>query len=383
MEKSLFTVSKEDWSLHRKGYLDQQRHQEKVKEAIRKNLADLVSEESIIMTDGREKIRVPIRSIQEYHFRFNYENQEQVGQGQGDANVGDLVARGKPSQGAGQGTGAGSSPGEEYYEAEITVDELEELIFEDLQLPRLKNKSAHEMTEPDIQFHDVRKQGIMGNVDKRRTLRESIKRHSLAGGSGALQIQRDDLRFKSWEMKDRPSSQAVVLAMMDTSGSMGTFEKYIARSFFFWMVRFLRTKYEHVKIVFLAHDTEAKEVTEQQFFTKGESGGTRCSSVYELALKMIEENYSPERFNLYAFHFSDGDNFGSDNQVTAELIRLLLEKCNMVGYGEISKSLRDSALMAELRKIDDPHFVRCAIAQKSDVYRALRSFFKEQMAETG
>ncbi|WP_018132792.1 sporulation protein YhbH [Effusibacillus pohliae] len=382
MEKPLFIVSKEDWSLHRKGYLDQERHQAKVREAIRQNLADLVSEESIIMTDGRETIRVPVRSIQEYHFRYNYSNQEQVGQGQGDAKVGDLVARGQPAPGSGKGPGAGDSPGEDYYEAEITVDELAELIFEDLELPRLKRKSAQELREPDIQFHDVRKQGIMGNVDKRRTLLESIKRHSLAGGAGDLQIQRDDLRFKSWEMRERPSSQAVVLAMMDTSGSMGTFEKYIARSFFFWMVRFLRTKYQHVQIAFLAHDTEAKEVTEQQFFTKGESGGTRCSSVYELALQLVEQRYRPERYNLYAFHFSDGDNLSSDNPKTVELVEQLLARCNMVGYGEITRFMRDSTLMTELRKIRNPHFVRCTIAQKSDVYRALRNFFKEQMEET-
>ncbi len=57
--------------------------------------------------------------------------------------------------------------------------------------------------------------------------------------------------------------------MMDTSGSMGRFEKYMARSFFFWMTRFLRTKYETVEIEFIAHHTEAKVVSEEDFFFKG------------------------------------------------------------------------------------------------------------------
>ncbi len=47
------TVSQHDWSLHRKGPMDQERHKQKIKEAIKKNLADIVSEESIILSDGK------------------------------------------------------------------------------------------------------------------------------------------------------------------------------------------------------------------------------------------------------------------------------------------------------------------------------------------
>ncbi|WP_307340518.1 DUF444 family protein [Caldalkalibacillus uzonensis] len=126
-------------------------------------------------------------------------------------------------------------------------------------------------------FHDIRKKGILGNLDKRRTIMESLKRNARQGRTD-VQITEEDLRFKTWQEQMNPSSTAVVLAMMDTSGSMGTFEKYMARSFYFWMVRYLRRKYSQVKVVFIAHTTEAKEVTEDQFFTKVESGGTRCSA---------------------------------------------------------------------------------------------------------
>ena len=85
MEGPLFIVSQEDWSLHRKGYQDQMRHNEKVKEAIRKNLPDLISEESIIMSDGRQVVKIPIRSMEEYRFRYNYNKSKQVGQGRGTA----------------------------------------------------------------------------------------------------------------------------------------------------------------------------------------------------------------------------------------------------------------------------------------------------------
>ena len=81
--------------------------------------------------------------------------------------------------------------------------------------------------------------------------------------------------------------------MMDVSGSMTEFKKYIARSFYFWMVRFLRTKYDNVEIVFISHHTEAREVTEEQFFTQGESGGTVVSSAYLLALEIISKRIDP------------------------------------------------------------------------------------------
>ena len=90
---------------------------------------------------------------------------------------------------------------------------------------------------------------------------------------------------------------------------MDVTKKYFARSFFFWMVSFLRTLYEHVEIRFIAHTTEAKLVDEQEFFHKGESGGTSCASAYELAVKLIDTEYPTSRWNVYPFHFSDGEDW--------------------------------------------------------------------------
>lgn len=136
----------------------------------------------------------------------------------------------------------------------------------------------------------------------------------MEGRPGINPIYRDDLRFKTWNEEIRHESKAIIIAMLDTSGSMGKWEKYMARSFFFWMTRFLRTKYESVEIEFIAHHTEAKVVDEEHFFTKGESGGTICSSAYELCLQRIEDHYDPKVYNIYPFHFSDGDNLTSDNK---------------------------------------------------------------------
>ncbi|RBW69642.1 sporulation protein YhbH [Bacillus taeanensis] len=379
--KPLFILSRDDWSLHRKGDIDQKRHKQKIKDAIKRNLADIVSEESIIMSSNSEKIKVPIRSIKQYKFRFSSDDQQRVGQGNGDSNVGDVLGQSEKGEAQqGKGEKPGDLAGEDYYEAEVSMDEIAELIFEDLQLPNLKEKQKSELTHEEISFNDIRKQGIIGNIDKRRTIFETIKRQSRHKTQNTgLQITKDDLRFKTWEIQEKPTTNAVVLAMMDTSASMGTFEKYIARSFFFWMVRFLRTNYQKVEIVFLAHDAEAKEVSEEHFFTKGESGGTKCSSVYKLANEIIDSRYPQEAYNNYAFHFSDGDNWYADNEKTIQFVKELIKKCNMTGYGEINPFNRSSKLSAEMNKITDPSFITSSIREKSDVYSALKSFFGDKM----
>ena len=212
-----YIVSKDDWSLHRKGQSDQQRHMEKVKEAIKKNLADIVAEESIIMSEGKKVIKVPIKSLEQFHFRFNHNKQKHAGQGDGKTKKGDVLGQ-DGSTGSGQGSGAGSEPGVDYYDAEITVDELAELIFEDLGLPNLKEKRQQELAADAFQFRDVRKKGIMSNIDKRRTILESIKR-TAREGQQEPEINQDDLRFKTWDEDIRFQSNALVIAMMDTSGS--------------------------------------------------------------------------------------------------------------------------------------------------------------------
>jgi sporulation protein YhbH len=224
MSEPLFIVSKDDWSLHRKGYQDQTRHQEKVKEAIKQNLPDLVSEESVIMSNGRDVVKIPIRSLDEYKFRYNYNKSKQVGQGDGDSQVGDVVGRdpsGTNAKGPGKGQKPGDQPGEDYYEAEVSFEELEKMLFDELELPNLEQKQKDQLETIDIVFNDIRKKGLMGNIDKKRTILESIRRNALAGKAGLHKISNDDLRFKTWEEKKFPHSNAVVIAMMDTSGSMG------------------------------------------------------------------------------------------------------------------------------------------------------------------
>jgi sporulation protein YhbH len=379
--KDNFLISKEDWSLHRKGHDDQQRHKEKVQEAIKSNLPDLVTEESIIMSNGRDVIKIPIRSLDEYKIRYNYDKNKHVGQGNGDSQVGDVVARdgsGKPQPGPGKGEGAGEHAGEDYYEAEVSLMELEQALFNELALPYLKRKEQDENVIHQIEFNDIRKTGLMGNIDKKKTMMTAFKRNALKGEAKFHPIYQEDLKFKTWNEIVKPDSKAVVLAMMDTSGSMGMWEKYMARSFFFWMTRFLRTKYESVEIEFIAHHTEAKVVPEEDFFSKGESGGTICSSAYKKALELIETKYEPSRFNIYPFHFSDGDNLTSDNARCVKLVEELMKVSNMFGYGEVNQYNRHSTLMSAYKNIHNEKFRHYILKQKADVFHAMKSFFKKE-----
>jgi uncharacterized protein len=376
----LLSISQHDWSLHRKGPVDQQRHKERIKEAIRANLPGIVSEENIILSDGKRLIKVPVRSLEEYRFRYDYDTGKHAGSGDGDSQVGDVIGKAgdQAQKGAGKGQGpAGEEPGVDYYEAEVSVDELAALIFEDLELPNLQEKKLHEIESEAVRFTDIRKKGAISNLDKRRTLFENVKRNAAGGNAHVGDLRSDDLRFKTWETHVEYQSNAVVLALMDVSGSMGTFEKYIARSFYFWMVRFLRTRYTNVEIVFISHHTEAKEVTEEEFFHKGESGGTQVSSAYQLALDIMHQRYSSEDWNIYPFHFSDGDNLPWDNDVCVGLVKAMLAECNLFGYGEIHDGHRGSSstLMSSFDRIDDPKFVAVTVDDKRAVYPALQRFF--------
>jgi len=389
------SISESDWSLHRKGPKDQARHQEKVREAIKGQLGEIIANESIITSDGSKIVKVPVRSLEEYTFRYDPFKKSGVGQGPGGSQPGDVIGQ-APGQQPGKGRQAGNQPGIDYYETEFTIDELAEMIFADLSLPNLKEKGKQQIVSEKVRFTDVRPVGILPNLDKKRSLLQAMKRQAMSRARNApaeagegeaeaedepgLRIRKDDLRYRTWNITHEMQHNAVVIAMRDVSGSMGEFEKYITRAFYFWMVRFLRTKYASVKIVFITHHTEAREVDEETFFSLGESGGTRVSSAYQLCAEIMEQRYPADRWNIYPFHFSDGDNWGDDdNARCVALVRDIIHRCNLFGYGEIKEEVYSrwstSSLMSALLEVNEPEFVGITIKSKEDVYPALRKFF--------
>lgn len=366
-----------DWSLQRKGAQDQARHQQKIKQALKEHLPDLVSEESIITGDRHRVVKVPIRTLEQYKFRFHPWQGDRVGQDQGQAAPGDVLGKiPKSAQGSGKGNQPGEVPGIDYYEAEVTIDEIATLLFEDLGLPYLKPKPMATLPRPTLRFKDIHRKGLMGNLDKRRSLKENLLRNARQGQAKIGPWQEDDLRFKTWVDEDVPDNNAVVIAMRDISGSMGDFKKQMARTFAFWMMRFLRTKYQSVDVVFLVHHTQAREVTEDEFFRLGESGGTKVSSVYELCWQVIQERYHPNLWNIYPMHFSDGDNWSdADNRRTVEYLEKMLPLVNVFGYGEIREGGYTSTLMSAFSRVHHPRFQMVTISSRTDIYPALKKFF--------
>jgi uncharacterized protein len=186
-----------------------------------------------------------------------------------------------------------------------------------------------------------------------------------------------DLRYKHIETDTREESNAVVMCIMDTSGSMDTMKKYLARSFFFLLYQFISTRYRNVEIVFIGHHTEASEVTEEEFFHKGESGGTFISSAYQKALEIIQARYHPSLWNIYAFHCSDGDNFDSDNPQALRAARELSDVCNLFGYGEIKplgSRYYESSMLNIFRRLDADNFQTVLIERKEDIWPSFKAF---------
>jgi uncharacterized protein len=375
---------------------DRLRHREKVRESIRENIADIIAEESIIGKNKDRIIKVPLRGIKEYRFIFG-DNAPGVGQGDGNAQPGQVVGKtGKDGQGQGDGK-AGDRPGVDYYETDVTLDELIEIMFEDLELPNLERRALREIpTDRFAKRKGYRHVGIRIRLDKRRTARQRVKRvlatrhNQIAqgyevpkdadGNERRFPFHQDDLRYKHLETDVREESNAAVVCIMDTSGSMDTMKKYLARSFFFLLYQFISTRYRNVEIVFVAHHTEATEVTEDEFFHKGEAGGTFISSGYQKALDIIAERYHPSLWNLYAFHCSDGDNFDSDNPAALRAAKELSDICNLFGYGEIKplgSRYYESSMLNVFRRLDAPNFQAVLIERKEDIWPSFKAFLSK------
>jgi sporulation protein YhbH len=365
---------------------DRMRHRQKIKDSIRDNIGDILAEESIIGRDRDRIVKVPIRSVKEYRFVYG-ENSPGVAQGNGEQQPGDVVEPGDPE---GKGQGPGNQGGVDAFETDITLEELIAIMFDDLELPELEKKALKEVVSEDARKRKGhRKAGIRPRLDKKATARNRVRRKLSVSRSREREeeerfpFHQDDMSYFHIAPTTRESSNAVVFCIMDTSGSMGTVKKYLARSFYFLLYQFVRQKYANVEVVFIAHHTEAKEVSENDFFHKVESGGTYISSGYKKALELIEARYHPSLWNVYAFHCSDGDNFYSDNERALQAAEELCKVCNLFGYGEIKPSgsaYYSGSMLEVFGQIKAENFHMITIEKKEDLWEGFRSFLMKDKA---
>ncbi|RNC62843.1 MAG: hypothetical protein AWM53_01866 [Candidatus Dichloromethanomonas elyunquensis] len=375
---------------HDRSVEDRRRHRQLVEKSIKKNLADIISEESIIGESKNKKIKIPIRGLKEYQFIYG-NNSSGVSSGSGNEKRGDKIGSAEKRSGKGN-QGAGDQEGEDIYETEVTIEDVINYLFEDLDLPDFdKNKLSEIISQSSKKKSGYQRKGIPPRLAKKRSMVEKIKRrqsmkktqreeHLEEENTGRVPFIEDDLRYQRIKETKERESNAVVLCIMDVSGSMDQIRKYLARSFFFLLHQFIKIKYFDVEIIFIAHSTTAMEVSEKEFFHKGESGGTYISSGYKKALEIIEQRYSPEKWNIYAFHVSDGENWEQDNNEAVKYAKALCSLCNLFAFAEVMPSpyYKGSLIKIFSDEIKADNYTVVSIVNKEDLWPSLKKILKKE-----
>ena len=386
------SIFKEHKTIADRSATDRRRHKKKIEKAIKEGIHDIIAEESIIGKDGKKKIKIPVRGIKEYRFIYNNDPgaaQKKVGSAQGkNIKKGQKISSGKKNGKQPGGDKPGNEAGDEFYEVEISLDELANYLFDDLDLPELEKKSFTNITSEKFKRKGYRTKGIRPRLSKKETIKNKIKRKKKAIKSGTFNPEEDerftfheaDLKYKHIAVTEKQVTNAVIFFVMDVSGSMGKTKKFLARSFFFLLYHFLRYRYHKVEIVFISHTTEAWEVDENQFFTRASSGGTYISSGVGRSLEIIGERYPKQSWNIYNFHCSDGDNWVQDNDKALSLTEDLKDMCQLSAYIQIlggqSMGSGDGYRMADVyEQLQDKKFKVVKINNKKDVWPQFKKIF--------
>src|SRR5438128_2640362 len=283
---------------------------------------------------GKDLVSIPLPQIEIPQFRYG--NKNSGGAGAGDGDGGQPLG---PPQGPGK-KGAGDQPGGHIQEVELTMEELASILGEELALPRIEPRGKKNIVTAHDKYTGIRQAGPESLRHFKRTFKRALKRQIASQTYDparpiVLPI-RQDKQYRSWKEVHQPHSVAVILYMMDVSGSMTDEQKEIVRIEAFWIDTWIKAHYHGIETAYIVHDAAAHEVDEHTFYHTRESGGTKISSAYELADRIIQTRYSPEQWNVYAFHFSDGDNWGDDIPHCIEILtEKLLPKLNLFGYGQV------------------------------------------------
>src|SRR5215475_8884637 len=291
---------------------DVKRFRQIVRGVIKKEYRKYLTQEELIGQQGKHIVSIPLPQIEIPRFRFG--SKEAGGVGQGEADAGDPVD--------GQ---AGTEPGEHILEVEVSLDELAAILGEELELPRIQPRGRRTIPVEKVKYSNIRKVGPESLRHFKRTFREALKRQIAMGAynpaNPVIVPIRDDRRYRSWHVREVPESNAVIIFCMDVSGSMGDQQKEIVRIASFWIDTWLRSQYKSLDNVYVVHEAFAKEVDQHTFYHLRESGGTRISTAYELVNQIVDTRFPAEHWNVYLFHFSDGEN--SDSQDTETCMELL------------------------------------------------------------
>jgi len=379
-----FSAESPWYDLFSRGARDWLRHNQKVRQAVREQVVDLLASGDFITQPDARTVRVPIRLLEHARFRLA-DPSAQTGAGQGPAQPGDTL---RPAdvgveRGPGEGEG-GSEDGEFKLVLEFKVDDIVDWLTEELELPDLRPTSGTTVEENEIIREGTGRHGIRARLDRRRTVKQAIMRRAIQ--SEPVPFVDDDLRFHQLRQRPRLASNAVVVFALDVSMSMTAIERKLAKTFFFFALSGLRRQYRRVDVRFVAHTTEAWEFPEQEFFEVSGSGGTSASSAFLLTHDLLAKHYEPSQYNAYLFYASDGENAIDDRQPAADALRALCDRLNYIGYietrlGPARYTQTDMrTLLAELPD-GGARISSHAVSDIHDVWQAIRHFFVQQADE--
>ena len=369
------------YDLFSRGSRDWLRHNEKIREAVRAHLPQIVSGSDII-NDGSRTVRVPVRMLEHYRFRLLSTGDGQ-GVGQGKAKPGDVLGQANPQGGPGQKGSGGKEHGGIELMLEFKVDDIIDWLWEDLKLPNLQPRAgATEDSEWKREGWDRR--GARSRLDRRRSLKESVKRRALDADSPAFTDE--DLRYRQLTRRRQPAVRAAVFFLLDVSGSMSDRDRQLSKTFFFWVAAGLRREYKALDIIFVAHTTEAWEFSEADFFKVTGSGGTVTSVGLAKVREIMQERFDPSSCNVYLLYASDGDNASDDRSAAGAELDGLAKAARYAGYAEISTGPRgtpsETTLLFQTAATAGLPCSQCSIAGPDDVAAAVRHFFTVESQAT-
>ena len=355
---------------------DHQRFRQIVKGRIRKDLRKFLTRGELLGREGKHLISIPVRGIDTPHFRYG--DNSDGGVGSGDGKPGD------PVDGDGEGIGpGGTQEGQHILEVDVSLDELADILGEELQLPRIKPRGKHRITAERDRYSGIRQAGPESLRHFRRTFRRALRRQIMSGvydpDNPRIIFERRDKVYRSWKTVLSPQSNAVIVYMMDVSGSMGDEQKELVRLEAFWIDAWLRRNYQGIESRYIVHDVRAAEVDRETFYHLREDGGTRISSAFRCARELLENNYPAQEWNVYLFHFSDGDNSSeSDSRECCKIIKeQLLPGCNMFGYCQVASAYGSGNFINVLHEhlSDQEDMITTRVNTKDDIYDSIKAFF--------
>lgn len=354
---------------------DQRRFKDIVKGKVKEDFKKYVTQGEMIGKREDEFVKIPLPSIDIPTFRYGAKSQGGVGQGSGQPGEGVP----EPGDGAGQ---AGDQPGEHQFDVELSMDELASILGEKLELPRIEPKGSKNIESVKTKYTGLSPVGPQGLRHFKSSYKKALQRYVTTGAydpkNPVIIPIKADMRYKSFKNVSKPQTQAVVIYMMDVSGSMGEEQKEIVRLESFWINMWLKKHYKGLETRFIIHDASAKEVTEEVFFKTSESGGTLISSAYKLCQEIIEKDYPPDTWNIYPFHFSDGDNWSSeDTNICLSLIKdYFMPNVNVFSYGQVESKYGSGQFIKDLEKAfgKDEKVTLSQIENKDKILDSIKEF---------